>query len=357
MQARHLTIDYAKTIGIYLVIVGHLVQMYSSAYIFIYSFHIPLFFFLSGTLFKTNYNARESIARSYKKIIMPYLWFSMISFLSRPFMVLLLNINNFSFHILTNKTFQATAAIMYGTHSSLLQIWNSPLWFLPCLFSTHVLFQSLYKKGLLKLFLVVILMQFIIQIIGRYVNPHMPYNRLIFGMDSAFIGLMFFYLGFVLKKSNFLQTISNVNISILLTVFLLFSSLFVTLILFYPTNLDIAVISQGNYPFLSYSLAVLGIIIILSLSAILAQVLKQSNIIEFISRNTLTIFATHVIIIAYLLKLEHILKKSFHAANNVLCAYALLVLFLCMVIAYLVENYVPLIISKERIKTNIFNLW
>lgn len=51
---RNSVIDIAKGIGIILVILGHLVSYedYISSYIF--SFHMPLFFFITGYLTKDN---------------------------------------------------------------------------------------------------------------------------------------------------------------------------------------------------------------------------------------------------------------------------------------------------------------
>jgi len=49
-------IDWAKTFGIYLVVLGHAFApkegIALEARNFIYTFHMPLFFFLSGFLFK-----------------------------------------------------------------------------------------------------------------------------------------------------------------------------------------------------------------------------------------------------------------------------------------------------------------
>ena len=44
-------IDMAKGYGIIAVFIGHMVQN-SALGLFVYSFHLPLFFFLSGYLFK-----------------------------------------------------------------------------------------------------------------------------------------------------------------------------------------------------------------------------------------------------------------------------------------------------------------
>ncbi|MEI6430434.1 MAG: acyltransferase family protein [Pseudanabaena sp. ELA607] len=86
-------LDYAKGIGIFLVVLGHVIRgLYDSANLatpgqfaaidsWIYSFHMPLFFFLSG-LFSYSAN-RKSIkdffADKFRNIIYPYLIWSVIT--------------------------------------------------------------------------------------------------------------------------------------------------------------------------------------------------------------------------------------------------------------------------------------
>ena len=56
-------LDYARTIGIFLVVFGHVLQQFSSfegygicktLWNYIYLFHMPLFFIISGFLFKND---------------------------------------------------------------------------------------------------------------------------------------------------------------------------------------------------------------------------------------------------------------------------------------------------------------
>ena len=45
-------IDLAKGIGIILMVIGHMPSIPSAVHNWIFSFHMPLFFFLSGYMFK-----------------------------------------------------------------------------------------------------------------------------------------------------------------------------------------------------------------------------------------------------------------------------------------------------------------
>ena len=70
-------IDIAKGIGIILVIIGH-VSINANINDFIYSFHMPLFFIISGFLYKPKKNFVKNKVRS---ILIPYFVFSIVSFI------------------------------------------------------------------------------------------------------------------------------------------------------------------------------------------------------------------------------------------------------------------------------------
>lgn len=61
-------VDIARGIAILLVILGHM----GVARTFIYAFHMPVFFFISGYLYRKR-DGRSLIRYEWKKIILPYL--------------------------------------------------------------------------------------------------------------------------------------------------------------------------------------------------------------------------------------------------------------------------------------------
>ena len=60
-------IDIAKGIGMFLVIVGH-VETYDFINRMIYSFHMPLFFVLSGFFLKPDHFGKKSIIKDFRSI-------------------------------------------------------------------------------------------------------------------------------------------------------------------------------------------------------------------------------------------------------------------------------------------------
>ena len=75
-------LDIAKGIGILLVIIVHC-QMgrIGCIHSIIYSFHMPLFFFLSGVCFSNKYTFWALAKKRFRQMILPTFWFSLISIL------------------------------------------------------------------------------------------------------------------------------------------------------------------------------------------------------------------------------------------------------------------------------------
>lgn len=70
-------IDIARGIGIILVILGHI--GIGKIGKFIYSFHIPLFFFLSGYCFSGNgIDIKDFLKKKVKKLIVPYIFIGIV---------------------------------------------------------------------------------------------------------------------------------------------------------------------------------------------------------------------------------------------------------------------------------------
>ena len=69
MSVRIQWIDYSKFIGIVMVILGHLYLNNKYITNFIYSFHMPFFFFLSGGVINTKeYKRIQKNTKEYKRI-------------------------------------------------------------------------------------------------------------------------------------------------------------------------------------------------------------------------------------------------------------------------------------------------
>lgn len=64
-------IDYAKGIGIILMIMGH-IGFGQKFDIWIHSFHMPLFFVISGVLYRKPDDMRQHIRKRIRSLLVPY---------------------------------------------------------------------------------------------------------------------------------------------------------------------------------------------------------------------------------------------------------------------------------------------
>lgn len=119
-------IDYAKAIGIILVIIGH-VPSNNGMTDWLYSFHMPLFFFLTGITLKARGGYKEYINKLAKKILLPYILYSLLYFSINVAKSILLDKNINLVH-----NFLGIFIQMRGTDYSV------GLWFLPLLFLSEV---------------------------------------------------------------------------------------------------------------------------------------------------------------------------------------------------------------------------
>lgn len=74
---RYNWIDWSKSIAIFLVIWGH-VPMQSETHTIIYSFHMPLFFLISGYLYNPKGTIKEELYKDLKTLLLPYFIYQFI---------------------------------------------------------------------------------------------------------------------------------------------------------------------------------------------------------------------------------------------------------------------------------------
>lgn len=127
-------IDMAKGIGIILVVAGHTGFLSETALTWVMSFHMPLFFILSGMLLSHTNATKHDMSAFFKKkarsILIPYFSFSVLSILFSA----ILDTATFASY-LPNALLQTFT--LYGI---------SVLWFLPSLFLGETVFLFIRKK-------------------------------------------------------------------------------------------------------------------------------------------------------------------------------------------------------------------
>lgn len=134
MSKRIEYIDVAKGIGIFLVVLGHNQVKNSLPALadFIYTFHMPMFFLLSGIFFRADMGFFALLRRRFHTLLQPYLVTILAMYLTAFFF------SQTSLDIILRHL--AKAAYASGTYLD----W-APLWFLPALFAVNIFVYLFFK--------------------------------------------------------------------------------------------------------------------------------------------------------------------------------------------------------------------
>lgn len=127
-------LDILRGIGILLMVYGH-INYVIPVYTWIYSFHMPLFFFAAGVVYKER-DIRKDIFHRALTLLIPYVFYGIITLLYWQFAERHYKPSDLSFA-------EAAKGLLIGNEESL--DFNIPLWFLPCFFLTLVLYNILRK--------------------------------------------------------------------------------------------------------------------------------------------------------------------------------------------------------------------
>lgn len=77
-MTRNNSIDIAKGLLIFLVVLGHAPEGSDAVHKYIYWFHMPAFFIISGLFLRETFCLREEVKKKAKRLLVPYLVFSIV---------------------------------------------------------------------------------------------------------------------------------------------------------------------------------------------------------------------------------------------------------------------------------------
>lgn len=204
-MSRNATFDIMKGIGILAVIAGHCI-IPDMLHRFIYMWHIPLFFFVSGYFYRPK-SAKDLVDNSLRGLIVPYIITFSIILTITLIKDLLCNNNDTLRRLLgmfTIRYYFNSAEMKYGEAGA--------LWFLPALFWCRVIYAgySRFTSSQLAMWVGYITLSYTAIYIGqRFFFP--------FFLCQGLQGLIFYHIGYVCKRTN----IEKIKISPLLLIVLI----------------------------------------------------------------------------------------------------------------------------------------
>jgi acyltransferase len=320
-------IDTLKGIGIILVVIGHLAaNIYDDLVRYIYSFHMPLFFFISGYLFNLNKYKEvplKFLQKKVKTLLLPYLAFTVISydfymicdFLLRVYQPAVYNEN------ILGKGIYFNLINIFLTQKELI---NTPLWFLLCLFTVEILFYLIsrrFYRSQNNILYFIIFLSFIGYICSNYSPTHFLWK-----LDVAFTAISFYAAGFFSHKNyNKLFLERRLYIFFILLILHLVSC-------FENQNVNMISLRYGNY-ILFYISAFSGIYTYFYL----AQTIKSSKVLEYYGKNSLIILGTHYIIISLLKYTVIFSQKILHININQNFVFVIMIISVLVLIVPIIN--------------------
>ena len=183
--------DIMKGFGILLVIAGHMRGVNAYLYQFIFSFHMPLFFVLSGYFYKPK-DIKNSLSKDFKRLVHPYLFTCAL--------IILYQLSNLIRNHDTVAFLNSIVASFWGNgstnHSSLYFADIPPIgaiWFLLALFWSKNIYNIIPKNN--YLYAIVLILSIAATLIDRYI-ANLPFSLL-----PGISALVFFAAGNYAKQN------------------------------------------------------------------------------------------------------------------------------------------------------------
>lgn len=350
-RGRVLWIDIAKGYGIFFIVLGHVITT-GLVRQFLYSFHVPFFFILSGITYRPSKNLTTFIQKRTRTILIPYLVFGLISILIYRVLSIYIDVD----YELKTGIFENIAGMVYGNPRTELMKWNLPLWFLPSLFST-LLFSELLENILGKRFqkqtwlrpVVVFLCLFLGLTSHTAIKQHNV--KLPFFLESLFFLLGFFEFGVFISPLIQKEELQNKFkrrpvFSLLVSICMILIGLFASLI-----NGPTEVISfvYGSYPVLFIVSAISISIGLLILSFITPPVL----LIQVVGYSSLSILLFHkfpILLFQFIIPFTKRILAQPHTLSSFLISLIISVftILLCLIASRVIEKLLPEVLGKKR---------
>ncbi|CAM5191868.1 hypothetical protein UACE39S_04896 [Ureibacillus acetophenoni] len=196
-------LDIAKGIGIILVVFGHSGNTFFPPYI--YWFHMPLFFIISGYLHKqpnTLSGVMKNNWRKVKQLLIPYVSFYLLIILLRQ-----LDLNqNF-----TVTQFDVKQFILGGQN---LGGYFGVFWFITTLLITQILFSFVLRFKNQKVVFLIILISYMLSYIN---SAYFADKSIMWNANVALLAIVYYYVGYLLKNRAHIFNMYTAIISLIIS--------------------------------------------------------------------------------------------------------------------------------------------
>ncbi len=330
-------IDALRGWGIFLVFLGHTTLINKDIDHYIFSFHMPLFFFVSGLFYK---EAKESLGFRrffFEKLnarMVPYFLFGFLTYFVwlLPILLRKYGVYHGLHDIPENLFWKPVIGMFYGIGDAEWLPHNSIMWFLACTFVVEILFFLINIVCKSRYYVGFALMLF--ALIGYLGSVYMAV-RLPFSIDVALTAVVFYGIGFLMQDYLF-------NSEPRIVVAILFC-LFGLVLGFTNDRVDMNFNVYGN-PILFYASSFLSIFGYIGL----AKYVRGWRMVNYVGKNSLVFFLLQNVgfliinVVVYLVL--RIRPHSMEPNMGYACCYVLLSIIALFPIVFLIVNKIPVMV-------------
>ena len=334
-KKRIVWIDQLRGLAFYTVILGHL-SLSAGAITWIYSFHMPLFFMISGytlnieRLYKISF--KEHFTKLFKGLLVPYFWMQLISFALR-----------FIVGLVRNKPVSVKEYIigMLIGHSSIADAPSNPLYYVLLLFLAQMGLWLLVRisKGKMGVLALLATLFSLGSIFTQNIN--LPWHVNVVPMAMLLILIGRFLMDGYLAAEDKLQRFNKVLYVLFCTVLIAFG--------FLLSRFNGKISIHGNEYGRSVLIFLVSAVITSVALSLLVILLPKSKVLTFIGRNTLFYMGIHkpVLLIAESLFRKQNDTLEFVLITSVVCFFGLIP------VAWLFNRYLPYVCGKGTEKQSV----
>lgn len=341
-KSRTKWVDVAKLIGMVAIVYGHTVQDgWTCRYV--YSFHVPMFFFLQGVVFSVSRSDNKPFLKYLKakaySLLLPYFIFAIVSTLIFYIMARFITLPE-------TEIFMSVETVVLPLIMGKCEA-NNPLWFLPCLFVMSIITYGIIRwlnsktnvirKAYMLFGISAVSIAFLYLIEAFTAIKFLPWK-----MDTAVYMLPLFILGYAFEEYGWFKTIFDFCIlkKVIIAIVLICCGAIIGLLNGESNYL-------GNYydnvflMYISSALSTVGYCIV-------ASMLKNIPAFIYCGQNTLGILLMHKFPILFFQKIVPV-TRSLLNRNNVVIGFlvAVISIALCLVANLILEKIAPFAIGKK----------
>ena len=335
------SIDIAKGVGMLFIIWGH-VMRYGITNHWVYVFHIPLFFFLSGLVFSHERygDFKAFLKRKFQTLLIPYFIYSVVTWVIWALYSYVTHAEVDSYWMPLLQTFIAQGSAGFLIH-------NGTLWFVTCLFVVECLYWWLGKIRIGIRIIVLVLCAMLGVFLSTFNGP-VDFKLLPWNIEVAFMVIVFYAAGSMIKTKWSVESINTYIkdhsfCSIILAVLL---GLIVYVVAIVNGKVSMGHANPGKYPLLFYAGAFCGIIMVYIISVIISGIVRRRSFIEWFGKNSFCVMAIHNplkgIVVVIVAKFLHTTVNSINSSLS----YALVAFVLSVIVTALFTYLISYLESR-----------